>query len=81
MVNNLTTNAADSRNMGSIPRSENNLEKGMATCSSIFAWESHTQRSLEGYNSWCYKEFDMTEHSQLSIYLYMYMCMYIYIYI
>ena len=81
MVNILTTNEADSRNVGSIPWSGNNLEKVMATCSSIFAWESHAQRSLAGYNYWCYKELDMTEQSQISIYLYLYMYIYIYIYI
>ena len=29
---------------------EDSLEKGMAIHSSIFAWESHGQRSLEGYS-------------------------------
>ena len=37
------------------------LEKGMATHSSILAWESHGQRSLTGYNPWDRKELDMTE--------------------
>ena len=29
---------------------EDPLEKGMATCSSIFAWKFHAQRSQAGYN-------------------------------
>ena len=44
---------------------EDPLEKGMATHSSILAWEipgkSHGQRSLEGYIPWGHKELDMTE--------------------
>ena len=40
---------------------EDPLEKGMATHSSILAWESHGQRSLAGYSSWDPKELDMTE--------------------
>ena len=31
---------------------EDPLEKEMATHFSIFAWESHAQRSLEGYSPW-----------------------------
>ena len=38
MVKNTPANAGDSRNTGSIPGSEDTLEKGMATHSSIFAW-------------------------------------------
>ena len=30
----------------------------MATHSSILAWESHGQRSLEGYSPWGHKESD-----------------------
>ena len=31
---------------------EDPLEKGMATYSSILAWEIHGQRSLVGYSPW-----------------------------
>ena len=41
------------------------LEKGMATHSSILAWESHGQRSLVGYSPWGHKESDMTEQLTL----------------
>ena len=37
------------------------LEEGMATHSSILAWESHGWKSLEGYNPWDHKKSDMTE--------------------
>ena len=36
-------------------RQEDPLEKGMATHSSILAWESHGQRSLVGYSPWGHK--------------------------
>ena len=36
-------------------------EKGMATHSSILAWRSHGQKSLEGYSPWGSTESDMTE--------------------
>ena len=35
----------------------------MATHSNILAWESHGQRSLEGYSPWGHKELDKTEHT------------------
>ena len=38
MVKNLPANAGDIRDAGSIPRSEDPLEEGMATHSSILAW-------------------------------------------
>ena len=40
---------------------ENSLKKEMATHSCILAWESHGQRSLEGYSPWGHKESDTTE--------------------
>ena len=40
---------------------DNTLEKGMATHSSIFAWEFHGQRSLADYSPCGGKESDMTE--------------------
>ena len=46
---------------GSIPGSEDPLEKGMATHSSILAGEFHGQRSLAGYSPWGRKESDTTE--------------------
>ena len=45
---------------------EDPLEKGMATHSTILAWEFHGQRSLEGYSPWGCKEEDMTEQLTLS---------------
>ena len=33
----------------------------MATHSSVFAWEIHRQRSLEGYSPHGHKELDVTE--------------------
>ena len=39
MVKNLPNNAGDIRDMGSIPGLEDPLEEGMATHSSVLAWE------------------------------------------
>ena len=44
--------AGDKRDMGSIPGSEDPLEEGMATHSSILAWRIPRQRNLVGYNPW-----------------------------
>ena len=55
---------------GSIPGSEDALDKGMATHSRILAWEipwtdlpgkSHGQTSMVGYSPWHHKESDRTE--------------------
>ena len=43
------------------PGQEGPVEKGVATHSSVLAWELHGQRSLEGYSPWGGKELDMTE--------------------
>ena len=43
------------------PGREDPLEKGMATHSSILAWESHGRRSLGGYRPWRHEQWDMTE--------------------
>ena len=40
---------------------EDSLEKGMATCFSILAWEFYGQRCLEGHSPWGHKELDMTD--------------------
>ena len=40
---NLPANAGD---LGSVPGSEDLLEKEMATCSSVLAWEIHGQKSV-----------------------------------
>ena len=64
MVKNPTANAGDIRNMGLIPGLGRPLEKGMATHSSILAWEipgKNGQKSLAGYSPWGCKESDMTE--------------------
>ena len=47
--------------LGSNPVSEDPLEKGMATHSSILAGKFHGQRSLAGYSPWGHKESDTTE--------------------
>ena len=39
---------------------EDPLEKGMATHSSILAWEIHGQRNLVGYSPWVHNESDTT---------------------
>ena len=40
---------------------EDPLKEGIGTHSSIFARESHEQRSLVGYSPWSLKEWDTTE--------------------
>ena len=48
---NLSAIAGDIRGVGLIPVSEDPLEEGMATYSSILAWrEFQEQRSLVGYS-------------------------------
>ena len=60
VVKNLPVNAGDI-DRGLIPGSEEPLEKGMATHSSILAGESHGQRSLSGYSPRGRKELDTSE--------------------
>ena len=43
------------------PGQENPLEKGLATHSSILAWETPVDRGLAGYSSWGCRELDMPE--------------------
>ena len=50
---------------GPVPGSENTLEKGMATHSSVLAWKTTGQRSLMGSSPRGCIELDMTE--QLSL--------------
>ena len=51
MVKNPPANASlNLRDVGSIPGSEDSLEEGMVTHSSILAGESHGHRSLAGYS-------------------------------
>ena len=61
VIKNSPANAGDIRHAGSIPRSRDSLEEGMATHSSISPGESHDQRSLAGYNLYCQKQSDKTE--------------------
>ena len=71
MVKNPTANAGDIRNMGLIPGLGRPLEKGMATHSSILAWEipgKNGQKSLAGYSPWGCKESDMTEQLRTTLY-------------
>ena len=60
VVKNLPVNAGDV-DAGSIPGSEEPLEKGMATHSNILVGESHGQRSLSGYSPQGCKELDTNE--------------------
>ena len=46
---------------GLIPGSEDPLEKGMATHSSILTWRIPWIWRLAGYSQWGHKESDMTE--------------------
>ena len=48
MVKNLPARAGDVRDEGSIPRSEDPLEEGMATLSSILAWGIRMDRGAWG---------------------------------
>ena len=57
MVKNPPANAGD----GSIPGLGRLPEKGMATHSSVLAWEIHGKRSLVGYRPWGCKEPDTTQ--------------------
>ena len=71
MVKNPSANAGDIRNMGLIPGLGRPLEKGMATHSSILAWEipgKNGQKSLAGYSPWGCKESDMTEQLRTTLY-------------
>ena len=47
---------------------EDPLEKGMATHSTIPAWEIPRTEVLEGYNPWVHKESDMTEQLTFSLF-------------
>ena len=58
MVKNLPANAGDA---GSIPGSEDPLEKGMATQSSIFAGRVPWTEDRADYSPWGCKESDTTE--------------------
>ena len=44
--------ACNARAPVSIPGGEDPLDKGMATHSSILAWESHEEKSLAGCSPW-----------------------------
>ena len=57
--------ARNAGDVGSIPGSEDPLEKGMATHSSILAWRILGQRNLAGYSPWVTK-LDTTEQLTLS---------------
>ena len=51
LVKNLLANAGDTSNFGSIPGSEDSLEEGMATHSSILAWKIPWTEELGGLQS------------------------------
>ena len=50
-----------------IRKSNEALEKEIATHSSILAWKFHRQRRLEGYRPWGHKERDTTAHLSVSM--------------
>ena len=52
MVKKSTCNAGD---LGSVPGSEDFLEKGMAAHSSILAWENPMDRGPDGLQPWGHK--------------------------
>ena len=60
MVENLSANAGDVRETGSIPQ-KIPLEKGTATNTSILAWRIPMDREPTGYSPWGVKELDTTE--------------------
>ena len=61
VVKNLSANAGDIRNMGSIARSGRSLGGGNGNTQVILPGESHGQRILGDYSPWDRKESDMTE--------------------
>ena len=68
MIKNLSVNAGDIKDSGSIPGSGDPLEEGMATHPVFLPGEFHRQRSLEGYNPWeGLKESDTIEWLTLSL--------------
>ena len=61
MLKNLSASEGGTKDADSTPRSEDSLEKRMATHSCIFAWRIPGQRSLVGYSPWGHKKLDTTE--------------------
>ena len=62
VVKNLSANAGDSGDAGSVPAGQKDpLEKEVATHSSILPGKFHRQKSLVGYSPWGRKESDSTE--------------------
>ena len=61
VVKNPPVSAGDIRDSGSIPGSEDPLEEGMATHSSILTWRIHGQRSMVGCGPQGCTESDTTE--------------------
>ena len=59
--------ACNAGDLNSIPGSEDPLEKGMTTHSSILAWKIPWTESLEGYSPWGRKQSDTTEQLTLHI--------------
>ena len=49
--------------MGLIPGSGRSPEEGMATHSSVLAWEAPWTEKPAGYSPWDCKEFNTTEHT------------------
>ena len=65
MVNNLSANAEDIRDMGLIPGSGRSFGGGHGNPLQYSCLENpHGQRSLAGYSPWSRKELDMTDATE-----------------
>ena len=71
MVKNLSTNAGDIRDIGSICGSVRSPEEGNATLSSILAWEIPWIEEPGGVQSMRFKESDVNCQYEALIYLFL----------
>ena len=71
MVKNISVNAGDAGDVGSIPGSGRSPGVENANCemaTPVFLPEKfHRQRRLAGYSQWGCKDLDMTEHTRIMI--------------
>ena len=67
VIKNPQANAGDTRDEGSIPRSERSIGVGKGKSTPVFLpGKFHAQRNLMGYSPWGCKELDATEHTRMS---------------
>ena len=71
VVKNLSANAADARDLISIPGLGRSPEGGNGNPLQYHLEKSHGQRILVGYRPWGYKESDMTEHLSAAAWTYL----------